>query len=326
MANAQSKYSTSKEADPTEKAVLQRMVALALVTIVLYAVHDSLYLNLASDRLNFVITALVFVLYLACFFWVGWTKHFEITKTYVFSFLTVSLMAGFFVHQGFRGIIAMDLTNAFILLSILFKGKRWRIFISIYFAIVGIITYVEFFLPSWIINTRSKDALWLDILEVLLRVVMAFSLGKTIKNEYDKEKATLTALNLALQESNEEIRTQSEMVERSRAEVMEINTQLNAIVAERTQRLEQLNGKLAEYAYFNAHNVRGPLARILGVVQVAKLFKDKSKLHTQDLTEYMDRIALAATELDERVHEINFLLEEREKVLKGTLTFKDREK
>ena len=81
----------------------------------------------------------------------------------------------------------------------------------------------------------------------------------------------LVELNAAINEKNEEIMTQSDELQTINEAMKRVNSDLENNVEERTREVKIQNQKLIEYAYFNAHKVRGPLARILGLVNVIKL-------------------------------------------------------
>lgn len=89
------------------------------------------------------------------------------------------------------------------------------------------------------------------------------------------------------------------------AEINKINGNLETIVQERTEEIKQQNQKLIEYAFFTAHEVRGPLARILGLIELAKI----KELNEEDHYQIMIRLENAATELDEIIRTISRKLE-----------------
>jgi len=57
-------------------------------------------------------------------------------------------------------------------------------------------------------------------------------------------------------------------------ELNAINDNLEALVNERSEKILLKNEILTKYAFTNAHNVRGPLARILGLIAVSKFEKE----------------------------------------------------
>jgi len=88
-------------------------------------------------------------------------------------------------------------------------------------------------------------------------------------------------------------------------EINAMNENLEAIVQQRTEQIKQQHEKLVNYAFFTAHEVRGPLARILGLVELAKL----KELGEDDRRQIMTRLETAANELDEVIRITNRKLE-----------------
>lgn len=88
-------------------------------------------------------------------------------------------------------------------------------------------------------------------------------------------------------------------------EINAMNENLEQIVHQRTEQIKHQHEKLVGYAFFTAHEVRGPLARILGLIELAKL-KD---LDQEDRQQIMVRLETAANELDEVIRITNRKLE-----------------
>jgi signal transduction histidine kinase len=76
-------------------------------------------------------------------------------------------------------------------------------------------------------------------------------------------------------------------------------------VKERSAHIETQNQQLTEFAFFNAHKVRGPLARILGLVHLIKISPTDGL--NRDLVTRLDE---SSKELDETIKEINKVLED----------------
>ena len=87
-------------------------------------------------------------------------------------------------------------------------------------------------------------------------------------------------------------------------EINKMNENLEQKVKERTEEIALQNQKLVEYAFFTAHEVRGPLARILGLVELARI-----KELSDDREEILERLQEAAQELDEIIRIIKRKLE-----------------
>ncbi|MDW8347301.1 MAG: tetratricopeptide repeat protein [Bacteroidia bacterium] len=74
--------------------------------------------------------------------------------------------------------------------------------------------------------------------------------------------------NRLLRQANYEIELKNAILERQKQVIQEMNNSLEQMVLDRTQKLEQRNQQLSEYAYYNAHVLRAPIARILGLFEV----------------------------------------------------------
>lgn len=80
---------------------------------------------------------------------------------------------------------------------------------------------------------------------------------------------------------------------------MRVNRNLEEEVCKRTQALTDQNQKIIEYHFINAHKLRAPVARILGLASLLQ----KSAI-TENNTLVIEHLALAAQELDDTVHAI----------------------
>jgi signal transduction histidine kinase len=96
---------------------------------------------------------------------------------------------------------------------------------------------------------------------------------QTIIGENDKFNRRLLS---ELKNRTEEIETQNEMLTESQLRMHEMNQHLESLVDEKTQNIKRQNEILMSYAYANAHHVRGPVARVLGLITLSKLDTDLS--------------------------------------------------
>lgn len=105
--------------------------------------------------------------------------------------------------------------------------------------------------------------------------------------------------NDELNHKQELIVKHSEELEAKNLEIEKTNSNLEALVQLRTQMIMEKNRLLMEYAYFNSHRVRGPLARILGLLVVMDL-----EQHVNN-SDYIEMLRHAGKELDEAIRHIN---------------------
>ncbi len=130
-----------------------------------------------------------------------------------------------------------------------------------------------------------------------------------------KQKIANAILNLQkeeIQQQREEISAQKDDIAAKNKTLNFSNAQLELKIAERTKDLSNANnelisynGQLEQFAYIIAHNLRAPVARMLGLVDV---FKASGLLNT-DNRFYIDKIEFSAKELNEIIGDLNKLLE-----------------
>ena len=96
----------------------------------------------------------------------------------------------------------------------------------------------------------------------------------------------------------------------SREELKQINENLNKVVIERTDALLHQNNILVHHAFINAHKVRAPLARILGITNLIKL--EVNTENNPAAAELLHRLNESANELDETLREVRISLDKAE--------------
>jgi signal transduction histidine kinase len=115
-------------------------------------------------------------------------------------------------------------------------------------------------------------------------------------------------LQTELQNKNEELMTSEEELRASQEELTQINENLNGIVLERTRTIINQNDKFVRHAFINGHKVRGPLARILGLVNLLG-YENNLEESTKEL---QDLLKVSASELNEILREVRVNLDEAE--------------
>jgi signal transduction histidine kinase len=97
------------------------------------------------------------------------------------------------------------------------------------------------------------------------------------------------------------------IIGKQKEEIQRTNEILETKVKERTAKLVEQNKELKEYAFVNAHEIRGPLARILGLVMLMKL-----EIVTPEMKRYVDMMEDSSAEMDQVIKRINTLLYDAE--------------
>jgi len=128
--------------------------------------------------------------------------------------------------------------------------------------------------------------------------------ASALKDKYNTINSELSFKNKELEEKSKAIEQQNKELIESENQMNAINLHLEQIVQERTNNVKSKNEYLVKYAFANAHHVRGPLARILGLLQLAKMDP------TIDYLFIFEKIAQQADEIDGVLKTINKELEE----------------
>jgi light-regulated signal transduction histidine kinase (bacteriophytochrome) len=114
-----------------------------------------------------------------------------------------------------------------------------------------------------------------------------------LNEELRSQQEKVTSQRDALAEKNKEIETISK-------QIADDNEKLEQLVAQRTEALENQNTKLSSYAFLNAHKLRAPLARILGLVNLLQM-----KTDPKEKPIILSHLANSSDELSEVVTSIN---------------------
>lgn len=105
------------------------------------------------------------------------------------------------------------------------------------------------------------------------------------------------------------LRKTNSIISQQKDEITFLNRNLEQLVAERTAELKDRNAKLSDYIFTNSHKVRGPIARILGLLEVRRASPDAPDVEPDRLFAYIEQ---AANEADKVVNEIGEALEEND--------------
>lgn len=110
-----------------------------------------------------------------------------------------------------------------------------------------------------------------------------------------------------MQEQNRKLEMAREIIEKQNEETKLRNENLELEIQARTKELLAYNQQLEQFAFISAHNLRAPVARIIGLGNVLELHQtkpDESKLMYQ-------KMVSTARELDRVVRDLNTILEIR---------------
>jgi len=162
---------------------------------------------------------------------------------------------------------------------------------------------------------------------IVMLVVIVFILYRSnrrttfLNREINERNKVIASQNEELVQSNEEVSAQRDMVaeqnlklkeawafiEEKNVEIRQRNENLEEEVEKRTQELVEYNQQLEQFAFISSHNLRAPVARILGLGQLLEL-PAKSD---EDEKIIKDRLIATAKEMDRVVKDLNAILDIR---------------
>jgi signal transduction histidine kinase len=128
--------------------------------------------------------------------------------------------------------------------------------------------------------------------------------------EITEQNEKILSQTEALSIQNKQLYEAQKTIELQHREIQTMNTQLKTDVSIRTQELRQANkhlleqnNQLEQFAFIAAHNLRAPLARILGLANLIKVSQSED-----DRVLVMDKIVSSTHDLDHVVGDLNVIL------------------
>jgi PAS domain S-box-containing protein len=104
---------------------------------------------------------------------------------------------------------------------------------------------------------------------------------------------------------SKELRHAQLTISKQNEEIVRRNESLELEIKSRTQELLDYNHQLEQFAFISAHNLRSPVARILGLANLL----DLSSTNPEDNRMILQKMVNTAKELDRVVHDLNTIIE-----------------
>ena len=281
---------------PIEYDFLDSVLKIALVSILIVIASDYFFTRFFVLR-SLVVNSIVLVAILLAFI-MRWQGYF------IASVLWMGLMI--VAAMFYQSIEAEEITTSSMAVvmvvgfgfSILLK-QRWPLLIhfGIIFGMIIVFGWLAAH-PKRYGKTNASDIIVAGITYVLLYVVIAYSSWK-LRRRYDQTLDMLVDANKELASNAKEIALRNEELLQSQDRLHQMNTRLESLVTARTAEITRKNETLIRYAYANAHHLRGPVARALGLIQLSRMDTDL------DCPYILKKVEEQVVEIDEVVQGIN---------------------
>jgi signal transduction histidine kinase len=286
------------DAPSIERIFLRNLLRIILGGILLILVTDILIYF--EDTLSIVIDVVILVSVLLSF---ALMKKFYTASVMIVCCVTLATM----VYQCL--VVPINTTTSMsvilivgFLFSILLSGKfMWAMHIITGACILGLFV-IQIEVPSLSMSSDTSEVITIAITYGVLYFILAYC-TVILKSRYDQINFALRLANVELISKANEIEAQHEELIQSHESLNELNRNLEKMVMERTQKVHDQNQMLLKYTYTNAHHLRGPVARLLGLINVHKLDPNP------DYNFFMSKMEDQAMEIDNVVKQINEELE-----------------
>lgn len=287
------------EINNIEKFFLNTLLKITMAGVAIVLISDAIIYP--EDRLSLIIDVCILSTAVTAYLL---RNRYQTTSVLVFT--SIVLIAMFYqsivVPVNTTTSLSIILTVGFVL-SVMLKGKLMWIMHSIAFIGLLVIFAIQIFNPTYRLSDDSSDIITIAITYSILYFILSYAAG-ALKTGYDR-------INSNLSEANEELKFKADKIEAQNKELVKIQNDLNTlnkdlenIVNERTRTLRDRTEQLERYSYSNAHHLRGPIARLLGLLSLHKM---EQKPNTRFFFKKMED---QVQEIDSVVKQINKDLED----------------
>lgn len=174
------------------------------------------------------------------------------------------------------------------------------------FSILCSLLVVYFVYPGWLGMSHYQEAEKISLVQlsidyvVLALLITGFSIF--MKNRFLFYRRQTSRRYVQLDQVVNRLKKQQLEIVSKQEEIMTINNSLETLVKERAAEIAEKNASLKEYAFINAHLLRSPICRIIGILHLMELEPEK---YNAEQTKQMQEVANL---IDEEIQKVNFLV------------------
>lgn len=250
---------------PLEKRILQFGITLACI-YQLYQIINGYLADAATVELNVVIEFFfVFILALSIRLtnvtWVALGLHVMMLPVLIYFWIEFGMLAG---------TVPLILYVYLSLIISTLHGYLLFIVLGVYLSTFFVLSVGETLTGIPLVDSTkvSPVQLSIDFFAIAL-IITAYLIY--IKDRLITYRARITHRHQQLQHLAERLQDQNESLRHKQEETQTINDNLENIIEERIRAIEEKNRELEEYAFINAHLLRGPICSMLGVISLIEL-------------------------------------------------------
>lgn len=283
-----------------ENEIFNALCGFALLTMAVYILHDFFVI----DDPVFLALDFVLLVLLGTGYYLSRRLGEYFNLAFPFSIVLMVLLGVFyFFLGGLKGTLPFYFILFSFSFSILLKGKAWT-GMAIFFSLTLIfLVFIQMKYPELITNVYKHNSYTDLIISFFISLSFTIYGTRIAKSRYDEALERIVSQNHEMNRQNEEIKKKNKELKRKREETEGLNSQLNLLLEEGTEKLREQHRQLLHYAFINSHKVRGPLARVMGLVELLKTTTDE-----EDRKLFLEKLEESSAELDRMVTEMNKVL------------------
>jgi signal transduction histidine kinase len=149
---------------------------------------------------------------------------------------------------------------------------------------------------------------------IVLRTVIGKAEAETMRanKKLSDAMTELSAQQEELHASQEQLLKANAVIETQKLELQKEVKQINEDLESANRELVKHNNELRQFSFTISHNLRGPIARLLGLANLAEIYKRESDDGQIDAV--IERIKTSATDLDSVIKDLNVVLDLRSSI------------
>ena len=282
------------------KTIQINLLRLGLVLGTVYQLYQTLYSTFSGHELSTIILNLlialsfILLLYLVPLLtqWVAFLFHLVVLGAFVYFWFHTAGIEETVPDMMCLYFAFMVVVSSGYFFWIAFSAHLFFLITAMYFpSVYGSLVWDQF--PRQGLVVASVEY---GIVAMLIATFVGY-MKRSFQSHHElviNTQAELHKVSAVLFEQNEELLARQE-------EIRVMNENLQAIIMERTSQIETKNTELSEYAFINAHMLRGPLSRIIGLTNLMECDPACD-------TEKVNEIRTLANNMDRIVREINAVI------------------
>lgn len=249
-----------------EAFFLNTLLKLATAGIVVITVVDVFFYPL--DHMSIIIDLVILI---ACVLAYGLRLRAPVSAMLIFtSVLLVSMIYQcIFVPMNTSISLCVLLLDGFIV-SVMLKHVVKIVMHTLIVTSVTAIFIYQYMTPSLSFAADANEMVSIAVTYLIIYFNLAYP-SSILKAKYDRINRDLNQTNDALTQQTREMTDQNAALLSAQNQLAMLNTNLERILNERTARIQAQNEILVRYSYNNAHHLRGPVARLLGLAMIYKM-------------------------------------------------------